>query len=121
MLRDTVSSGKGKVLAIVTSQDLLGDTGYRTGYWMAELAYPYLALLRAGCDIDLASPRAETPPWIPTAIQVSPTSQTVDTLACTGLLANEAHRGKLENTLKLSRIRREDYVGVWLVWATGRR
>ena len=65
MLRDTISSGKGKVLAIVTSHDLLGDTGYRTGYWMPELAYPYLALVRAGYDIDVASPMGGNAPVDP--------------------------------------------------------
>ena len=119
MLRDTVSSGKGKVLAIVTSQDLLGDTGYRTGYWMPELAYPYLALVRAGYDIDVASPLGGNAPVDPNSDPSGPTLQTADTLVCAGLLANEAHRGKLEDTLKLSGVSPEGYVAVWLVGGYG--
>jgi putative intracellular protease/amidase len=45
--------------------------------------------------------------------------QTADTLVCAGLLANEAHRGKLENTLKLSSVSREGYVAAWLVGGYG--
>ena len=50
-IRKLASRGqKGKVLAIVSSHDKLGDTGYPTGYWISELAHPYLLLDRAGYE-----------------------------------------------------------------------
>lgn len=48
---------KGYVLAIVSSHDKLGETGYPTGYWISELAHPYLLLDQAGYEVEVASPR----------------------------------------------------------------
>ena len=117
--RNTAGQRKGKVLAIVTSHDQLGGTGYRTGYWMPELAYPYLALMSAGYDVEVASPMGGRAPVDPYSDPGSPSSQPADALECTKLLAHEDHRRKLANTLQLSAIKREDYVAVWLVGGYG--
>jgi hypothetical protein len=60
--RDAARAQKGKVLAIVSSHDKLGDTGYPTGYWVSELSHPYLLLWRAGYDVDIASPKERQSP-----------------------------------------------------------
>lgn len=118
-LADTGRSRKGKVLAIVTSHDRLGDTGYATGYWMPELAYPYLALTRAGYQVEVASPRGGKAPLDPYSDPSSPVTQNPDDFVCTGLLTNRGHNGKLENTFKLSEILPTAYVGAWLVGGYG--
>jgi hypothetical protein len=43
---------KGKVLAIVNSHDKLGDITCSTGYWIPELAHPYLLLDQAGYEVE---------------------------------------------------------------------
>lgn len=118
-LADAGRSRKGKVLAIVTSHDRLGDTGRITGYWMPELAYPYLALTRAGYQVDVASPRGGKAPLDPYSDPSSSTTQNPDDLVCTGLLTNRAHSGKLENTFRLSEILPDAYIGAWLVGGYG--
>ena len=118
-LADAGRSRKGMVLAIVTSHDRLGDTGYGTGYSMPELAYPYLALTRAGYQVDVASPRGGKAPLDPYSDPNSSATQNPDDLVCTGLLTNRAHSGKLENTFKLSEILPDAYIGAWLVGGYG--
>lgn len=54
-----------KVLIVLTSHDILGDTGRKTGFWLEELAAPYYAFKAAGAHITLASPKGGHPPLDP--------------------------------------------------------
>ena len=51
-----------KVLMIVTSHDQLGNTGEKTGFWMEELAAPYLLFGKSGLAVDIASPKGGAAP-----------------------------------------------------------
>jgi putative intracellular protease/amidase len=51
------------ILMIVTSHAELGATGKPTGIWAEELTTPYYALLDAGYEVTLASPRGGKPPF----------------------------------------------------------
>jgi putative intracellular protease/amidase len=53
------------VLIVLTSHDLLGNTGRKTGFWLEELAAPYYAFKKAGATITLASPKGGNPPLDP--------------------------------------------------------
>ncbi|MFE4667355.1 type 1 glutamine amidotransferase domain-containing protein [Streptomyces sp. NPDC056716] len=50
-----MTTGK-TVLLVLTSHGELGDTGRRTGFWLAEAAHPWEVFTRAGLRVDLASP-----------------------------------------------------------------
>ncbi|WP_409076230.1 type 1 glutamine amidotransferase domain-containing protein (plasmid) [Pantoea sp. C3] len=54
-----------KVLIVLTSHDVLGNTGRKTGFWLEELAAPYYAFKSAGAEITLASPKGGNPPLDP--------------------------------------------------------
>ncbi|HEY8143240.1 MAG TPA: type 1 glutamine amidotransferase domain-containing protein [Kofleriaceae bacterium] len=56
-----------KALIVVTSHDRLGDTGKQTGYYLPEVTHPYYALIDAGFDVDLASPRGGAAPMDPSS------------------------------------------------------
>jgi len=58
-----------KVLMVMTSHEQLGDTGAKTGLWLEEFAAPYYALLDAGVELVLASPRGGQPPIDPSSEQ----------------------------------------------------
>jgi putative intracellular protease/amidase len=60
------------VLMIVTSHDQLGTTGKPTGIWAEELTTPYYALIDAGFDVTLASPKGGTPPFVADSVVVKP-------------------------------------------------
>ncbi len=117
--RDSLRDQKGKVLAIVSSHDKLGDTGYPTGYWISELSHPYLLLWRAGYEVDVASPKGGKAPVDAWSDPNSATAQNPDDFVSTGLLENKFHNQKLLNTIRLSNINPSEYVGVWLVGGYG--
>lgn len=54
-----------KVLMVLTSHDLLGNTGHKTGFWLEEFAAPYFVFKDAGAEIVLASPAGGQPPLDP--------------------------------------------------------
>lgn len=56
-----------KALIVVTSHDRLGDTGRPTGYYLPEVTHPYYALLDAGVEVDVASPKGGTAPMDPSS------------------------------------------------------
>lgn len=56
-----------KALIVVTSHDRLGDTGKQTGYYLPEVTHPYYALLDAGVEVDVASPRGGAAPMDPSS------------------------------------------------------
>ena len=51
------------VLMIITSHDQLGNTGKPTGLWAEEMTTPYYALVDAGFDVVMASPKGGKPPF----------------------------------------------------------
>lgn len=44
-----------KILMVLTSHDVLGNTGQKTGFWLEELAVPYFVFRDAGVQLTLAS------------------------------------------------------------------
>jgi putative intracellular protease/amidase len=118
-LRDAARGKAGKVLAIVSSHHKLGDTGYPTGFWISELAHPYLLLWRAGYDVEIASPKGGKAPVDAWSDPNSPVAQNPDDFVSTGLLENRFHNEKLLNTRRVADINPADYVGLWLVGGYG--
>jgi putative intracellular protease/amidase len=57
--------GNKRILFVVTNHDQLGNTGKKTGYFLREVSYPYMALRDAGYVIDFASPRGGVAPMDP--------------------------------------------------------
>lgn len=58
-----------RVLMIVTSNSVMGDSGKPTGIWAEELAVPYYALLDAGVEVEIASPKGGAAPLDPSSIK----------------------------------------------------
>ena len=97
-----------KVLFVVTSNDKLGNTGEKTGFWSEEFAAPYYELLDKGVEITIASPLGGQPPIDPKS--ADPSSATEDTKRFD---ADKALQEKLKNTLKLSTVNQKDYDAVF--------
>lgn len=60
------------VLMILTSHGHLGSTGKPTGLWADEMTTPYYALVDAGFDVVLASPKGGRPPFAEGSIKTAP-------------------------------------------------
>jgi putative intracellular protease/amidase len=54
-----------KILMVLTSHDILGNTGLKTGFWLEEFAAPYFVFRDAGVQLTLASPKGGQPPLDP--------------------------------------------------------
>ena len=65
---------KMKILFVLTSNDQLGNTGKKTGFWVEEFATPYYLLVDKGVDVTIASPKGGQPPIDPKSAE--PDAQT---------------------------------------------
>jgi putative intracellular protease/amidase len=50
---------------VLTSHDILGSTGKKTGFWLEEFAAPYYVFTDAGAQVTVASPKGGQPPIDP--------------------------------------------------------
>ena len=97
-----------KILMVLTSHDQLGDTGQKTGFWLEEFAAPYYALLDAGADIVVASPRGGQPPLDPKSDE--PDAQSDDTRR---FKADDTAQTVLANTVRLDRVSADGFDAVF--------
>jgi len=63
-LSEGVKEHRGKILAVVTSTDIMGASGKVTGYELTELARAYYVFKANGFDVDIASPKGGKPPVV---------------------------------------------------------
>jgi putative intracellular protease/amidase len=54
-----------KILMVLTSHNILGNTGRKTGFWLEEGAAPYFVFRDAGVELTLATPKGGQPPVDP--------------------------------------------------------
>ena len=97
-----------KVLFVLTSHEDLGNTGYKTGFWIEEFAAPYYLLKDKGVTITLASPKGGQPP-------IDPKSNEPDFQTSATVRFNEDEQTQqiIANTIKLSEIKENDYDAVF--------
>lgn len=54
-----------RILMVLTSHNVLGNTGKPTGFWLEEFTAPYYAFTDAGAEITVASVKGGQPPIDP--------------------------------------------------------
>ena len=93
-----------KILLVLTSHDILGKTGRKTGFWLEEFAAPYYVFTDAGAQVTLASPKGGQPPIDPKSDD--PANQTE---AMTRFKNDPATQQVLASTVKLSTVSADDF------------
>ena len=93
-----------KILMVLTSHDVLGNTGRKTGFWLEEFAAPYFVFRDAGVEVTLASPKGGQPPIDPKSDL--PENQTP---AMTRFKQDAAAQKQLSQTQKLTDMKSEDF------------
>lgn len=93
-----------KILMVLTSHDILGNTGRKTGFWLEEFAAPYFVFKDAGVELTLASPKGGQPPIDPKSDL--PENQTP---AMTRFKEDEKAKKVLSQTLKLADMKAENF------------
>jgi putative intracellular protease/amidase len=103
-----------KILMVLTSHDVLGSTGRKTGFWLEEFAAPYFVFRDAGVDLTLASPNGGQPP-------IDPKSDLPEeqTSAMTRFKADERAKKELSQTVKLADVKAEEFDTVFYVGGHG--
>jgi putative intracellular protease/amidase len=103
-----------KILMVLTSHDILGDTGRKTGFWLEEFAAPYFVFRDAGVQLTIASPKGGQPP-------VDPKSDLPDqqTPSMARFKQDVTAQKDLSGTVRLAEVRPEDYDTVFYVGGHG--
>ena len=94
-----------RALIVVTSHDQLGSTGKQTGYYLPEVSHPFLNLIDQGIEVDIASSKGGRAP-------MDEESRDLSDLANFRFIENKFFAAKLENTLKASDLKPEDYQAI---------
>lgn len=92
-----------KVLFVVTSHDKKGDTGQPTGYYLAEVSHPWEVLQSAGYEIDFVSPKGGKAPVDGFNLDDATNKKFWD---------DTKYRTKIENTMKPSEVKAEEYSAI---------
>jgi putative intracellular protease/amidase len=97
-----------KILMVLTSHDILGNTGRKTGFWLEEFASPYYVFTDAGVEVTVASPKGGQPP-------IDPKSDDPDnqTPAQTRFKADKDALTVLANTVRLDSVSAKDYDAIF--------
>jgi putative intracellular protease/amidase len=103
-----------KIVIVLTSHNLLGDTGKPTGFWLEEFTAPYYVFKDAGADITVASPKGGQPPIDPKSDD--PNNQT-DSME--RFKKDPATQKVLANTVKLADVKADDYDTVFYAGGHG--
>ncbi len=97
-----------RVLMILTSHDLMGLSGKKTGNWFDEVATPYYTFKERGFEVVLASPQGGAAPIDPFSFDKAFTTSNTERFE-NDPIAQRA----LANTLKLSEVNYHDFDGAF--------
>lgn len=97
-----------KILMVLTSNNKLGNTGEKTGFWLEEFAAPYYVFKDAGAEITLASPRGGQPPIDPKS-----DDSAAQTDATRRFYEDGATQAVMTRTMKLAEISAGDFDAVF--------
>jgi putative intracellular protease/amidase len=103
-----------KILMVLTSHDVLGNTGRKTGFWLEEFAAPYFVFRDAGVELTLASPKGGQPPIDPKSDL--PENQTA---AMDRFKKDKRAQQELANTKKLVYMEAQDFDTIFYVGGHG--
>lgn len=97
-----------RMLMVMTSHEIMGDTGNKTGMWLEEFAAPYYAFKDAGYTITLASTMGGQVP-------IDPNSLTDDAMTddAKRYSKDEVARSAVSSTIPLEDVREEEFDAVF--------
>ncbi len=107
---DNVPSYRGKILAVVTSTDKMGENK-ETGYEHTELARAYWVFVANGFEVDFASPKGGKPPVVIDGEDMGAYDY--------AFLNDESIQERVNNTIALADINPSDYEAVYFVGGKG--
>lgn len=100
-----------KVLMVLTSHTVVGDTGRATGFHFEEMTTPYWAFVDAGIEVDIASIRGGPGAHDPSSLKADPSTRPD---SVNRFLSDRASADKLARTIAIETVSADDYAGVFL-------
>ncbi len=100
-----------RILIVLTSHGVLGNTGKPTGLHYEELATPYYAFQEGRLRVDLASIRGGEPPHDPGSLKFNPED---NPLSVQRFREDVEAMKKLRSTMAVHEVNAENYIGIYL-------
>jgi putative intracellular protease/amidase len=110
-LKQGISKYRGKILSVVTSTNVMGDSGKTTGYELTELARAYYVFTANGFEVDIASPEGGSPPVVIDGDDMG----TFDY----AFLNDPIAQAKVKNSIALEHVSASEYEAVYFVGGKG--
>ncbi|WP_439105796.1 type 1 glutamine amidotransferase domain-containing protein [Congregibacter sp.] len=106
-----ITQSRGKILAVVTSTDVMGDSGKTTGYELTELSRAYYVFSANGFTVDIASPQGGEPPVV-----IDDEDMGEFDFA---FLNDPVAAAKVRHSLPIAEVNPEEYAAVYFVGGKG--
>lgn len=110
-LDGNIISKRGKILAVVTSTNKMGESEKNTGYELTELSRAYYVFLANGFEVDISSPKGGNPPMV-----IDDDDMGVYDFA---FLNDTVAQQKTKNTIPISDVDATEYQAVYFVGGKG--
>lgn len=101
-----------KVVIVTASHNILGKTGYPTGFWLPEMTHPFSALQNAGFNITLASVNGGDVPIDPYSIPSNPQGTNRGDPITDKFLHTPADVAIINHTVAVSTVNPKEYSAV---------
>lgn len=110
---------KGKILMVASSPSVSTQTGWPIGFWAAELTHPLRVFQEAGYEVELVSTEGGKLQMDGYSNPTDPSGYSAHDIISLGYTQKPEFNQMLENTKKLTEVKHNDYVGIFLVGGQG--
>ena len=110
---------KGKILMVASSPATSKQTGWPIGFWAAELTHPLRVFQEAGYEVELVSTEGGKLMMDGYSNPTDASGYSVHDVISLGYMQQKWFNEMLENTKKLTEVKANDYVGIFLVGGQG--
>lgn len=110
-LTENIIEQRGKILAVVTSIDKMGNSGKSTGYELTELSRAYYVFQANGFEVDVASTAGGLPPVVIDGDDMKEFDY--------AFLNDKVAQMKVKNSLTIDEVNPDDYDAVYFVGGKG--
>lgn len=110
---------RGKVLMVVSSPTISGETGWPIGFWASELTHPLLRFQQAGFNVDVVSTEGGEVRMDGYSNPLDESGYSADDIVSLGFLQKDSFLEILKNTKPISIIDHSEYDAIFLVGGQG--
>jgi putative intracellular protease/amidase len=110
---------KGKILMVASSPAVSGQTGWPIGFWAAELTHPLHVFQEAGYEVELVSTAGGGLMMDSYSNPTDASGYSAHDVISLGYMQQPWFNDMLANTRKLTDVRPDDFVAIFLVGGQG--